>query len=88
MSLESKEFDKVLSKEVHWTLNPESVDKATLKPYPVLSNHVAESLKNLRKSQVLENFLAIPAKGRVIAVFIRNSQLTPVDTLMTLLSNR
>jgi hypothetical protein len=33
-------------------------------------------------SLVLENFLAIPAKRRAIAVFIRKSQQTPVDILI------
>jgi hypothetical protein len=33
-------------------------------------------------SQVLQYFLATPAKRREIAVFIRNSQMTPGDILI------
>jgi hypothetical protein len=39
-------------------------------------------LENLNMSQVLDNFLAILVKRMVIAVFIRNSQLTPVVTTL------
>jgi len=39
-------------------------------------------LENLRMSEVLENFLAIPAKRKVIAMLIRNSQLTQVHILI------